>query len=233
MDHRRVELSNCELGESEITANRLFHVFVLGLPRSGTSMMTKICELLGVNMIYTSEDPEKKEKMDERYKKTLGEKYHPNRDGFFEVTENLFDHFLDVLATPYSGCKMIIPVRRPIADVMVFHPYSRVIQMWRDPEEIRQSQQAFYRGDSMEEADTRVAMLRTQLATQKLQLEKMGEKSGLQTMHVQYREILASPTPIIEELADFINAPNDIGQAIAHVKPERNRFRKEDLVEGI
>ena len=45
-----------------------------------------------------------------------------------------------------------------------FNPGSRVVQMWRDPEEIRQSQQAFYRGDAVEDADTRVAMMRTQLA---------------------------------------------------------------------
>jgi len=34
---------------------RLYNVYVFGLPRSGTSMTTHVCELLGVKMVHTSE----------------------------------------------------------------------------------------------------------------------------------------------------------------------------------
>ena len=227
--YKQIEIKKQTITPKEIFEKRLFNVFVFGLPRSGTSMMTHALELLGVKMIYTSEDPEKKEKMDERYKKTLGEKYHPNEAGFFEVTQDLFDHYLEILSTPYAGCKMIIPVRRPIFDVVKYNPGAKVIQMWRDPEEIRQSQQAFYRGDAIEEAESRVAMMRTQLATQKLTLEN----HKIDTLHVQYRDVLDNPLGKIQEIAHFINAPNVIDAAVNSINPKVNRFRKEELVLGI
>ena len=41
--------------EEIVESNNLFSVFVIGFPRSGTSLMTRIVELLGVNMVYDSD----------------------------------------------------------------------------------------------------------------------------------------------------------------------------------
>jgi adenylylsulfate kinase-like enzyme len=207
---------------------RLFNVFIFSLPRSGSSMTTKVCELLGVNMIYTSEDTDKREKMNERYKKNLGD-YHPNEAGFFEITENLTSNYLKIISQPYSGCKMIIPVGRHRLDIAKIG-YSKVLQMWRDPEEIRQSQQAFYRGNAVEDSETRRAFLRTALVTSKLQLEKIPT---IDYHEVHYRKVLDNPKEEVQKIADFIKAPNPIDKAVASVNPGVNRFKKEELEIGI
>ena len=43
--------------DNVIEQGRLFNVYVIGQPRSGTSMLTNIVRHLGVNIIQTSEDP--------------------------------------------------------------------------------------------------------------------------------------------------------------------------------
>ena len=128
-----------EVSDDEAEESRLFNVFVLGLPRSGTSLMTKIVKTLGVKIFETTE--QKKEEYDKRYKEQFGE-YHPNEGGFYEIGERPFEHFLEIISTPYSGCKMIIPVMGFRAEVLTLVP-CKVIMMWRDPKEIKASQEAF------------------------------------------------------------------------------------------
>jgi hypothetical protein len=55
MIHKRIIIQKRELTKKEIEEQRLFNVFVFGLPRSGTSMMSGILERLGVNFIHTSD----------------------------------------------------------------------------------------------------------------------------------------------------------------------------------
>lgn len=207
---------------------RLFNVFVYGLPRSGTSCMTGCLEKLGVNIIHTSE--ESREKMDKRYKKRLGE-YHPNKKGFFEITKEPIEHYFEILSTPYSGCKMIIPVNPKNYRFWVtkFNPCNKVIQMWRDPEEIRQSQQAFYRGDQIDDVEEKIAYYKTSLAQQQVWFREFE----IDTMHIQYRNLLNNTKDIITQVAEFINAPKSIGEAVNFVDPSLNRFKKEELAVGI
>ena len=209
--------------EDIIQELRLFNVFVVSLPRCGSSMTTHIVELLGVNLAHTSEDDDKKDQMDKQYKKKFGE-YHPNEAGFFEVTQNLFGNYLDILSVPYSGCKMITPVTRPRLDVITHGP-SKVLQMWRDPEEIRQSQEAFYSRDSD------IAFIRTALVQDKLKFENLLGKENY--MQVEYRGVVEEPKKWVNKIAKFINAPNDPKAAIASINPKATRFKKEELVEGI
>jgi len=199
----------------------LYNVYVFGLPRSGTSMTTRILELLGVNIIQTSE--EKREKMDKRYKKNLGE-YHPNKTGFYEITKNFFTNYDKIHSTPFSGCKMIIPVHSQRLDA-VLHTPCKVILTWRDPEEIRQSQMAYYRRGS----DISIATIRTLLVEEKLKLEKLK----IPYIIVDYRKMLDNPKEEIKEIAKFIQAPRHICDAVDFVNPEQNRFKKEELIDGL
>ncbi len=218
---KRIEIIEEEFTDEEIFEKRLFNVFIVSLPRSGSSMMTSIVDKLGVNMIYTSEDKEKRRKCLERSKLRFGD-YHPNSEGFFEIVNNTFDNFLNILTKPYSGCKMIIPVNTYRWGLIEYTP-CRVIQMWRDPEEIRQSQIAFYKRDiSVEEIQGR-------LSRQRLILEN----NNIPTIGVNYRNLLTNPEEQIRWIAEFINAPNSIEEAIKLVKPELNRFKKEKLEVGI
>ena len=230
--YNQINIEAVEINEEEIEEKRLFNVFVVGLPRSGTSMTTGICEKLGVHMIHTSDFEEKLKKRNEQERKRYGDEYQMNIDGFFEITDNVWDHYMEIMSTPYSGCKMIIPVTNDRMHVVKFNPCARVIQMWRDPEEIRQSQQAAYDGDKYvteEMAETKKAIIRTQLVQQKLRLEHLKIKR----LDIQYRDVLNDPIGKITEIAQFIKAINSIKEAVDWVNPSKNRFKKEELADGI
>lgn len=219
---RLLKYEEYEIDDEIVEIDRLFSVYVFGLPRSGTSMMTHIVELLGVNMVYTSETEEHKEKRDERYKKRLGE-YHPNPTGFYEITEDSTEFLLKVVSKPYSGCKMIIPVSNFRWELVKKYP-CKIIMMTRDVEEIRQSQMAYYRNDNVT-----IEVIRTQLAMQKVRLEK----HNVEHMVVNYHDVLNFPEKIITKVAQFIKAPITIDEAIESVQPKQNRFKVEKLYVGI
>lgn len=209
-----------EVDDKLIERDKLFNVYLFGLPRSGTSMTTHILEMLGVNMIYTSEDD--KEKTDERFKKKYGE-YHANPNGFFEITKNQFANYIKVLSKPYSGCKMIIPVQGIRWEIVKTYP-SKVIFMTRDVEEIRQSQMAYYKPQGVD-----VAYLRSALATQRVKLKE----NDIDFLEVNYNYLLKSPRQVIYQIKEFIKSDVDITEAVNFVQPNQNRFKREQLVSGI
>jgi hypothetical protein len=208
------------LDEEIIEKERLFNVYVFGLPRSGTSMTTKIVELLGVNMIYTSE--EKKEQTDERFKRNYGE-YHANPTGFFEITDNMLFNFLRILSKPYSGCKMIVPVMN-IRWELVKTFASKVILMKREPEEIRQSQMAYYRKNNIP-----VATIRSFWANE----EERLKRNSIEFIDVWYNEVLKKPEKEVERIRTFIKSSNRIDDALEFINPNQNRFKKDSLIDGI
>lgn len=215
-----LQIHEFELDDEIIEEKKYFNVYLIGLPRSGTSMTTHILELLGVNMVYTSE--EDKEKTDERFKKKYGE-YHANPNGFFEITNNQFTNLLKILAKPYSGCKMIIPVNGIRWEVLKNYP-SKVVFMTRDVEEIRQSQMAYYRPEGVD-----VAYLRSALVTQRVNLKK----NNIDFLEVNYNELLKDKINIIKQIKDFIKSDKDIKEAVDFVQPKQNRFKVEELVSGL
>lgn len=209
--------------ESVIDNLRLFNVYVFGLPRSGTSMTTHVCELLGVKMVHTSEEEEIKNRGDKNYKKNFGE-YHPNETGFYEVTKNFFTNYEEIHETPFAGCKMIVPVTNQRLDA-VKHTPCKVILTWREPEEIRQSQMAYFRKGR----DIDIGVIRTMLVEEKLKL-----KNNNISYHVaDYNKLLKNPREEIREIAKFIHAPRHICDAVDFVNPKQNRFKKEALVDGL
>ena len=209
-----------ELDEETIERERLFNVYVFGLARSGTSMLTKILELLGVNMVYTSED--EREKMDERYKKKFGD-YHPNETGFYEITKEPLLNFFHILSKPYSGCKMIIPVTGFRWNLVKTFS-SKVIIAKRDLEEIRQSQMAFYRNDNIET---------TTIASLWINEEVRLKDNNIEFKEVWYNNILKDPEGEIQKIKKFINSDKDIVDAVSFVNPDQNRFKKDQLIKGI
>lgn len=209
------KIEKYDLPEEEILAKNLFRVFVFGLPRSGTSMMTRICEILGVKMIHTSEE----KKHDYAH---LGGEYHPNETGFYEITKNILAHYMEIAATPYSGCKMIIPVTNHRLELVLMVP-SKVILMWRDPEEIRQSQNAFYANN----VDS--AYFKTALVTQKLRLKELK----IDHLIVEYRNVIQNPREEIQKVKEFIQSDRGIDEAVEFVNPEAYRFNRDKIVEGL
>jgi hypothetical protein len=168
--------------------------------------MTHICELLGVKMIHTSE-----EKPHEY--PHLGE-YHPNPTGFYEVTKNLFQNYVDIYQTPYSGCKMIVPVQGIRWDVVKSKP-SKVIFMVRDTREIKDSQEAFYSKESDE------AYLRTALVSQRMWLKE----ANIPYLEVNHRDLMLNTEDTVKAVREFIGSDAPIEPCLEFVDPSLYRHR--------
>ena len=235
-------------------------VYVLSLPRCGSSMMTGVVERLGMQMMYTTEDKDIRDKAMERYRKKFGE-YVPN-EHFYEITENQFEHWMKIYNTPGSGCKVIIPVGGMRWQAMCSQP-SKVIMMWRDPAEIRQSQEAFYKQaratytgpDDMEPWEFAEAHLRTMLAEGEVRLKTrkqryidyinkaMNEDGELiepneikpfDFIVVKYRDVLDDPEDKIGDIIDFLGTdPNLLEEGLGGIDSSKIRFKKEELSVGI
>jgi len=226
-------------------------VFVFSLPRCGSSMMSGIVERLGVDMKYTTEDEDEVKRREESERKRYGDTYRMNPK-FYEITKNQFKHWHDIYMTPFSGCKVIIPVGGMRWEAVTSRP-AKVIMMWRDPAEIRQSQEASYKKaratytgpDDMEPWEHAEACLRTHLASTEVMLQNRANASNnarfgdcdvepFDFMIVKYRDVLADPKKKITEIAGWIHADMDfVDYAVASVDPNKIRFKKEELAEGI
>lgn len=200
--------------EDYIEKNKLFNVFVFGLPRSGTSMMTHICELLGVKMIHTSEQD--REKLDTQYESMFGSDYHPNPNGFFEITKNILENYLEIIRTPYSGCKMIVPVVGIRWELIKLLP-SKIIMMSRNPDEISESHDAFYsknRPMSSEFARTALASEIVKLRTNKIDF-----------IEVKFSDLFENKEREVLRIKEFIKSDFDITQAVLSIKEDLYRQR--------
>ena len=215
-------------------------VFVASLPRSGSSMMTAIVEQLGVHMVYTTEDAEELERREEAQRKRYGEHYRMNPH-FYEISKNQFASWMEIYNTPFSGCKVIIPVGGMRWQAMISQP-AKVVMMWRDPAEIRQSQEASYNraradysgDDDQEPWEHAEAHLRTLLAQAEIQFTKQAEQGDFAWIQVPYRRVLENPRGEIARVADFIGADlSNIPAAVKSVDPNLCRFKVEELEEGI
>ena len=230
MRYRQISIEEQDLSEEEIFSQRLFRVYVLGLPRTGTSMMSGIVERLGVNFIANTEEEDIKAARDSQHVKKYGESYVMN-EAFYEIAKDRWERLFDVLSTPYSGCKLIIPVGPQDLALLKMQP-SRVVMMWRDPEEVRQSQQASYKGgiiESEEEAENTRCRINEKLCDTYTLLEE----NNIPVINFKYREVLENPEEKITKLAKFINSDEDISSAVNWVNPEKNRFKEECLTRGI
>jgi hypothetical protein len=210
-----------EVDDETIERDKLFNVYVLGLPRSGTSMTMGVLEMLGVNMVHTSE--EDKEKTDERFKNKYGE-YHANPLGFREITHNQFTNYLKMLGNYHSGCKMIVPVTGIRWEILTQFP-SKVIFITRDVEEIRQSQEAYY----AKEGSVDIAYLKSALVTQRINLKK----AKIPTIEINYNHFLIDKVKVIQTIKEFIRSDRDIQEAVDFVQPKNNRFKRENLINGL
>ena len=107
----------------------------------------------------------------------------------------------------------------------VLHTPCKVILTWRDQEEIRQSQMAYFRqGRNID-----IGVIRSMLVNEKLKL-----KDHKIPFHVaDYNKLVKNPKEEIKEIAKFLHAPRHICDAVNFVNPEQNRFKKEELVDGL
>lgn len=148
--------------------------------------------------------------------------YHPNPSGLYEVPLKEYGG----LNFPLQYQGKLIKVMLSGLDHLAVNPdVYRVVIMRRDPEEIRQSYEAFFRRKCppMNEYQERIERAKVML----------DNRSDVESVNVMdYAEVIDNPTRHFARLR-WCWWPIDPLEAAATIDPAQYRFRKEKLTVGI
>ena len=188
---------------------------ITGFPRSGTAMMMQALQAGGMPISYS----------EARDRTVCGSRrdawYDPNPAGLFEIEPPRTDDL--EFPRQYEG--FAIKVLWPGVLRMATHAY-QIVLMRRDPEEIRQSLEAFNNRDMSGECPYTATMwlrLRDQLAA----------RPDVRSLHtVDYADAVENPQRTFELLRDA-GWPLDSQAAATIVNPTLYRFRLDRLTVGI
>jgi len=182
--------------------------------RTGTSMMMKALEAGGLKAEY---DKSRDKRMNGRY----GDDYYkPNSGGFYELSRDQYK----VIDFPrkWKGC--LIKALHSAMWRLVAGEY-KIIFMRRDPEEIRQSYEAFFDKDAPPVLKNYIEVMNETTAMLKM-------RKDVNLLEFNYRDIVKFPL----ENFEIIKAqgwPISSEKAATIVDPEQCRFRIENLEIGI
>ena len=149
--------------------------------------------------------------------------YHPNKSGLYEVPPREYGG----IDFPLAYQDKLIKVMLWGLDSLAVNPDGyRVVIMRRDPEEIRQSYEAFFghplRHPWMDNYDGRIRRAQRML----------HNRSDVYSVTVlTYRDLINNPLSTMNELYDLMEF--DIDKAASTIDPAQYRFRKELLTAGI
>ncbi len=170
-----------------IEDNKLFNVFVVGHRRSGTGLMVQILEKLGVTMIY--------------HDRTV-RGYKP-----YEIIRDVLTTFIKIVRTPYSGCKILIPVDDGKLDILRSTP-TKVIFMTRAPSDIVKSQMNFWKGRIVNDFV---------IATEQIESYDMLKNHEIEMLKINLEELKENPEKEIEKIREFIKSDIPIEKAVSLV----------------
>jgi len=186
---------------------------VTGFMRSGTSMMMNCLSEGGLDAAYSDQ-------RDARSKQFADDHYHPNKGGLFELSAS--EHTKETFPADYEG-RLIKSLRRSVVTMDTMCHGIRFIMMRRDPEEIRQSYNAFFSGS-----------LRVRVDHELNEIKKLVEQreDTLSLHEFWYRDVLTRP----EEHFNILKQsgwPIDTKKCVSVVDPKQCRFKLEQLEIGI
>lgn len=188
---------------------------VSGFMRTGTSMMMKALEAGGINTSYKQSRDEMKDRYGDDH-------YDPNIGGLYELERN--DYRKPDFPRPYDG-KLIKGLNGCIPNMNVMPNGISVVFMRRDPEEIRQSYDAFF-SKQLSSVETLNERMETIIERIK------NRKDVVSFTELWYRNVVDNPyfhfSILKNEGWDI-----DVNSAAKVVDPNYCRFKKEELTIGV
>lgn len=191
-------------------------VFVVsGFMRTGTSMMMKALEAGGLDACYA----QSRNVMKDRF---ADEHYDPNIGGLFELERG--DYRMFGFPKRHEG-KLIKALNQGVPRMAVMPHGIRVVFMRRDPEEVRQSYDAFFDQQlrNIEHLDRNMQDV----------IARIQNRRDVKSLDVfWYRQVIGSPLSHFEVLKAN-GWPIDPEAAAGVVDPALCRFKIENLTVGI
>ena len=216
--HNVKELTQLNPTTYKITPNddwRDFNYIVSGVGRSGTSMMMQILQAGGMDLLYNKNIDNKRK--DPSFWGMSG--YHPNPNGWFELSEHLEAKDLERLRKKLCG--KVIKILNPyILENLLLENSYKIIFMLRDLEEIRLSQQKAFK----KKIDYKFFHNGMQNFF-KNSLPKILNKKGIETLFVHYKKVLDNPKKEIGRISGFLKFNLNIEEAIKVINPELYRLK--------
>ena len=186
---------------------------VSGFMRTGTSMMMRALEAGGMEPVYAAR---RDQKMNDRWGDEL---YSPNQGGLYELDRASYQH-PDFPGPRFDGklIKLLVGgmFRLKAGDY-------RVVFMTRDPEEIRQSHEAFF-GRPFDTAQYWQIMNRC--------TGILEQRRDVNLTVFRYEDVVANPLPAFTQLT-AAGWPIDATVAAAVPDPDQHRFRLDQLEVGV
>ena len=191
----------------------MIHI-VSGFMRSGTSAMMAALIAGGMPAAW-SED------RDQLASSRADEHYHPNKAGLYEVPLAEYG----AVDFPLKYQDRLIKVMAWGLDGLAVNPRGyRVVLMRRDPEEIRQSYEAFF------DQPLRMPWFSQYAERMERAVKTLRNRIDVLSVDVmQYRDLVTSP---LAELA-MLDWPVDVRAAAETIDPLQCRFKRELLTVGI
>jgi hypothetical protein len=185
---------------------------VSGYMRSGTSMMMDALTAGGLTPAFDA----RRDKMNDQHG---DDSYKPNPNGFYELNRKEYHEY--GFPRKYEG-KLIKCLWGGVTRIVVGN--YKVIFMLRDPEEIRQSFEAFFSGPAPESIKNYDQIMQDTI-------DMLSNRLDTHLTVISYRSVIDDPQATFRHIA--ATWPIDSDKAAAVVTPELCRFRKEHLTEGI
>ena len=187
-------------------------IIVSGLPRSGTSMMMKMLNAGGLQIV-TDE---------------IRRADDDNPNGYFELETVKLLPEGNFMWLENAGGKVV----KVISSLLEYLPsqYSyKVIFMERDLKEILASEKKMLLNrneiDNVENAEMEL-QFRNHLAAVKAWLVR---QANVETVYVNFNSLIADPGPLCNHVSDFINIPLDINRMLS--VPSEKLYRNRALME--
>lgn len=190
---------------------------VTGFMRSGTSMMMRALEAGGLDACYDASRDEMKARF-------ADEKYDPNIGGLYELRRDQYNE--TDFPLKYEG-KLIKALRGGVPKMAVCPTGLRVVLMLRDPEEIRQSYNAFFSGN-MPVSNNEEIVKEMNLLEEKIR----NRKDVLSLDVLWYRDVVANPLGAFTLLRDH-GWSIDVEKCVAVVDEGLVRYKHENLHYGV
>lgn len=190
---------------------------VTGMMRSGTSMMMQCLTAGGLEPLV---DP-KRENMNNRY----GDDYYkPNKKGFYEAS---FSEYQDLLFPSAHTGYLIKALRGGLTSLYPLEGGYHFVFMTRDPEEIRQSYEAFFGYPCNDKH-----LLQYDSYIQWGESHLRNRKDVISYLFLDFRFVVENAVQAFQQLVN-LGWPIDVNLASQQVDQSQYRFRRELLVEGI
>lgn len=187
--------------------------FVSGFMRTGTSMMMKALEAGGLKAVYNAN----RDRMNTQY----GDKfYKPNSGGFYELSRE--QYWQPGFPRMHEG-KLIKSLWGGI--IRIVSGNYLIVFMLRDPEEIRQSYQAFFGNQLSITGDAYIVAMNDVIS-----ILQVRRDVSLTVMN--YRDVIDDPSTSFALLKKS-GWPIEVEKAAGVVTPSACRFRRERLEIGI